>query len=72
MKERYYHVQDPAKIRYGNVKKTAVGFEAGEHNGMLAHYNFHVCKELGVDRAAVRRIPCACAACRWRCRHSAT
>jgi len=63
MKERHYHVQDPAKVKYDNLKMTAVGFEEGEHNGMLAHYNFRVNKELGTGRVAVRRIPCACEAC---------
>eukprot|EP00966_Prymnesium_polylepis_P017924 413578-Prymnesium_polylepis.1 len=63
MKERHYHVQDPAKVKHGKTSRVAVGFEAGEHNGMLAHYNFRVSKELGVGRAAVRRIPCACPAC---------
>lgn len=27
------------------------------------HYNVRVSKELGVGKAAVRRIPCACSAC---------
>ena len=61
--QRFYHVQDPAKVKYTNTNMVAVGFEAGEHNGLIAHYNFRVSKELGVGRAAVRRIPCACAAC---------
>ena len=63
MKERHYHVQDPAKVKHGKTSRVAVGFEKGEHNGMLAHYNFRVSKELGMGRAAVRRIPCACDAC---------
>jgi hypothetical protein len=63
MKQRFYHVQDPAKVKYTKTNMTAVGFEAGDHNGLIAHYNFRVSKELGVGRAAVRRIPCACAAC---------
>jgi hypothetical protein len=63
VKERHYHVQDPTKVKHGKMSRVAVGFEAGEHNGMLAHYNMRVSKELGVGLAAVRRIPCACTAC---------
>jgi hypothetical protein len=32
-------------------------------NGLLAHYSLHVSKELGIGKAALRRIPCACDAC---------
>uniref|UniRef100_A0A6T8CRX0 Uncharacterized protein n=1 Tax=Prymnesium polylepis TaxID=72548 RepID=A0A6T8CRX0_9EUKA len=39
MQERVYHVQDPAKVKYTNLSMAAVGFESGEHNGILAHYN---------------------------------
>ena len=63
MQQRFYHVQDPAKVKYKNVNMTAVGFDEGDHNGMLAHYNVRVSKQLGVGKAAVRRIPCACSAC---------
>jgi hypothetical protein len=63
MKERRYHVQDPAGIQFPNLKMSAVGFEAGEHNGIIAHYNVRVSKDLGVGKAAVRRVPCACDAC---------
>ena len=63
MKERHYHVQDPAKVEHTSTNRTAVGFEKGEHNGLLAHYSLHVSKELGIGKAALRRIPCACAAC---------
>ena len=63
MKKRHYHVQDPAKVTYTNTNRVAVGFEKGEHNGLLAHYSLHVSPELGVGKAALRRIPCACAAC---------
>jgi len=39
MKKRVYHVQDPKEVKYTSLSMTAVGFEAGEHNGLLAHYN---------------------------------
>jgi len=61
--ERHYHVQDPAGVKYTKTSREAVGFEKGEHNGLLAHYSLHVSKELGPGKAALRRIPCACVAC---------
>ena len=33
MKERKYHLQNPKKVRFNRIAMTAVGFEAGEHNG---------------------------------------
>ena len=63
MMGRRYHVQNPADVKFGKLNMSAVGFMAGEHNGLLAHYNFQVSKDLGVGRAATRRIPCACEAC---------
>jgi len=33
------HVQDPSKIKFTGLSMTAVGFEKGEHNGLLAHYH---------------------------------
>ena len=60
---RRYHVQESADVKFGKLNMSAVGFMAGEHNGLLAHYNFQVSKELGVGRAATRRIPCACESC---------
>jgi len=39
MKERHYHVQDPSKVKFTGLSMTAVGFEKGEHNGLLAHYH---------------------------------
>ena len=63
MQQRIYHVQDPKDVKYTKTNRTAVGFEAGEHNGLLAHYSLHVSPELGLGYAALRRIPCACDAC---------
>ena len=54
MQQRFYHVQDPADVKYKGIKMTAIGFEAGEHNGLIAHYNFRVHKELGKGWAAAR------------------
>ena len=63
MQERVYHVQDPAKVKYTNLSMAAVGFESGEHNGILAHYNLRADPALGVGWVVVRRIPCACIQC---------
>ena len=44
--ERVYHVQDPAEVKFTKSKYAAVGFASGEHNGLIAHYNFRVSKGL--------------------------
>mmetsp|Transcript_63145 Transcript_63145/g.167042 ORF Transcript_63145/g.167042 Transcript_63145/m.167042 type:complete len:346 (-) Transcript_63145:180-1217(-) len=63
MKERHYHVQDPSKVKFTGLSMTAVGFEKGEHNGLLAHYHLRADPDLGVGWVMVRRIPCACNPC---------
>ena len=63
MKGRVYHVQDPAEVKYKSINMLAVGFEKGDHNGLLAHYHFQVSKDLGIGKAAAQHIPCACAPC---------
>ena len=63
LKKRFYHVQDPEKVKHTKLSMVAVGFDKGEHNGILGHYSIQVSKELGKGKAAMRRIPCACAAC---------
>ena len=63
MEERFYHVQDPADVHFTKLKKTVVGLPAGEHNGLLSRYNLRTDPQLGVGRAALRRVPCACNAC---------
>ena len=63
MKKRFYHVQDPNKVKHTDLKKVAIGFHSGKKNGLMMHYNLRFDPDLGTGWAAVRRIPCACDAC---------
>ena len=66
LKERFYHVQDPTKIRFGNISKTTKGWlkEKGQTaNGIRHHYNFRADPALGLGFIASRRIPCMCVSC---------
>ena len=60
---RVYHVQDPKEVKHTKINYSAVGFKKGEHNGLIAHYNVQVSRDLGVGKAAVRKIPCGCVPC---------
>jgi hypothetical protein len=61
---RHYYLQQTQDVRLGNLKMTAVGLPKGTHSGLLARYNIRTDPDLGVGRAALRRIPCSCLACR--------
>jgi hypothetical protein len=63
VKIRHYHVQDPTAVQFANLKMQAKGFSAGEHNGLMAMYNFRFDPDLGLGKGAVRRIPCGCDTC---------
>ena len=45
------------------MKKDSIGFKKGNRNGISAMYNIRCDPDLGVGKAAVRRIPCACLFC---------
>jgi hypothetical protein len=60
---RHYYLQERQNVRLCNLKMTAVGLPKGTHSGLLARYNLRTDPDLGVSRAAVRRIPCSCHAC---------
>ena len=65
--QRVYHVrnEDEDKIEYINMK--SIGFsdqnKKEKYNGLMACYHLHFDKDLGIGKAAVRRIPCNCDAC---------
>jgi hypothetical protein len=61
---RHYYLQERHDVRLSNLKMSAVGLPKGTHSGILARYNLRTDPELGVGRAALRRIPCSCLACR--------
>mmetsp|Transcript_39227 Transcript_39227/g.95297 ORF Transcript_39227/g.95297 Transcript_39227/m.95297 type:complete len:477 (-) Transcript_39227:173-1603(-) len=64
VKSRHYHVHREQDEEYNNMSMVVKGFQQGEHQGIIAHYSIRVCKELGLGRAALRRIPCACPSCK--------
>ena len=45
------------------IKQESIGFRKGNRNGISSMYNIRCDPELGVDKAAVRRIPCSCLFC---------
>ena len=63
MQERFYHYQDFDNVELKDTKQSLSGFEVGDHNGIMGHYNFRFEKDLGLDYCAARRIPCACTTC---------
>jgi hypothetical protein len=63
---RNYHVQDPEQVKFTGVKMELKGLPSKKgitHNGIMACYNIRTDPELGINQAAVRRIPCACEEC---------
>ena len=63
MKKRFYHYQDFEEVQFKDTKYSKKGFEEGDHNGIMAHYNFRFDTDLGLGICAARRIPCTCKSC---------
>ncbi len=66
LKFRHYHLQDPDLVKFRDLKMKMEGLpkkKKEQRNGLLAHYNLRVERDLGVGMAALRRIPCSCNAC---------
>jgi hypothetical protein len=61
MKERTYHVQDPADVKYKNLKIQADKMPKGI--GLMECHHIRAEPELGLGVVAMRRIPCACDGC---------
>jgi hypothetical protein len=66
LKFRHYHLQDPELVKFRELKMKMEGLpkkRKEQRNGLLAHYNMRVERDLGVGVAALRRIPCSCDDC---------
>jgi hypothetical protein len=65
LKERHYHPHESDDIRFMNVKMKAEGLPTGGgiYNGIGAMYNICTDPNLGLAKAVVRQIPCACTGC---------
>jgi hypothetical protein len=67
MKSRHYHVHKENATEYVNLSMPCKPFQTGRNhtgNGPKSMYNIWADPDLGLGRVAVRRIPCACEACR--------
>ena len=60
MEKRIYHLQDSKGVQIVGTKKKVVGLETGKYNGISSMYNFRCDPDLGIGKAACRKIPCAC------------
>jgi hypothetical protein len=64
MKKRNCHVQIKEEdVHFTNLKMKVVGLPSGAYNGIGAMYHLRIEPWLGVGKAIVRRIPCACDGC---------
>lgn len=70
MKKRVYHVDEPCeRHQFENLTMVCTPwYKAKESQGhsLKFMYNFRADPKLGLGRIAIRRIPCACAACRMQ------
>jgi hypothetical protein len=66
IKMGHYHVRDPKKVKSTKVKMGLKGLQSKKEvkqNGMMACYNSHTDLKLGITKAAIRWISCACEEC---------
>jgi hypothetical protein len=66
IKMRNYHVQDSEQVKFAGVKMELKGLPTKKgitHNGIMACHSIRTNPQLGINQAAVRRIPCACKEC---------
>ena len=63
MKKRIYHLQDMEGVLMTGMKKKVMGLDNGKYMGISSMYNFRCDPDLGIRKAACRRIPCACLPC---------
>jgi hypothetical protein len=66
MKKRRYHVLMADDLRFANLNMGLEKWDKGTStkSGLSYMYNCRVDPDLGIGRAAVWRIPCACGSCR--------
>ena len=63
IEKRIYHIQDMDDVHMIGMKKKIVGLYNGKYMGISSTYNFRCDSNLGIGKAAFRRIPCACLIC---------
>ena len=62
-KQIVYHLQDKDDVEVAGTKKEATGFKKGNRNSISSMYYIRCDPCIGVSKAAIRRIPCACNVC---------
>ena len=60
MENIIYHLRDMEGVHMIGMKKKVVGLDNGKYMGISSMYNFRYDSDLGIGKAASRRIPCAC------------
>ena len=58
-----YHFQDMEGVPMTGMKKKVVGLDNGKYIGISSIYNFRCDPALDIEKAACRRVPCACLSC---------
>jgi hypothetical protein len=64
--ERSYHVLKDEEVRFKELKMKTMIFKkekGANKNGVMTRYNFRTDPNLGIGKAAIRRIPCPCTSC---------
>jgi hypothetical protein len=65
MKKHIYHVRKREDVLQEELIMKLEGLPVkGAHVGLLGCYNLYVNPDLGVGKAMLQRIPCACAPCK--------
>ena len=64
LKCRCYYLHEPDDVLYTNLNMKVAGLpNMGKHSGLGAMYNIRTDPDLGLGKAALRRMPCACDGC---------
>ena len=64
MKKRFYHTREENEVKiHDKLSMKTIGLPAGKYNGLRGRYHLHFDPQLGVGKAAIRRIPCGCESC---------
>jgi len=61
--KRIYHLQDMEGVLMTGMKNKVVGLDNGKYMGISSMYNFIRDLDLGIGKAACRRISCDCLFC---------
>ena len=63
LKRREYYLHDAKDQKYNQIHMKLNGLRKEKYHGLTAMYNVRTDPDLGIGKAAVHRIPCACDGC---------